>query len=282
MIPITRCHRSEQELVLRARIVLAAAQGRPNTQVANELSVNVDTARLWRNRWVGLQGIDLKTLSVAKRVQDASRPGAVPKFTTEQRCQMAALACEAPAKASQWTEREIADELQARGIVDEIPPAMPRVCSKKGPPAAALPLLVILRHSPRYVVGHSPPPMSCQWTRNSVQYEMFLLPTLSSQEGRCDASRSAQNARRTISLRPLSSGSAATGPSHRPRSAAVLGAFCARETVGTAMCYAQSDHLRAHLLPRCAWRWMGAKHGMGLAGHRRGARAGGGAPPASV
>src|SRR5690348_11207889 len=42
-----------------------------------------------------------------------------PKFTNEQRCQMAALACEAPAKArrpiSQWTGREIADELKARG-----------------------------------------------------------------------------------------------------------------------------------------------------------------------
>ncbi len=44
----------------------------------------------------------------------------------EQRCQIAALACEAPIKAgrpiSQWTGREIADELKSRGIVEQISP----------------------------------------------------------------------------------------------------------------------------------------------------------------
>src|ERR1700758_4097420 len=121
---LTRRHRSEQQLVLRARIVLAAAQGFSNAQIARELGINVDTVRLWRDRWAGLQGIDVETLSLAERVQDAPRPGVTPKFTTEQRCQMAALACDAPAKAgrpiSQWTGREIADELKARGIVEEI------------------------------------------------------------------------------------------------------------------------------------------------------------------
>ena len=63
---------------------------------------------------------------MAERLQDAPRPGAPPKITTEQRCQIAALACEAPSKAgrpiSQWTGREIADELKSRGIVAEISP----------------------------------------------------------------------------------------------------------------------------------------------------------------
>jgi hypothetical protein len=79
----------------------------------------VDTVRLWRDRWAGLQGIDLETLSLAERLQDAPRPGATPKFTAEQRCQMAALACETPVKAgrpiSQWTGREIADEMKVQG-----------------------------------------------------------------------------------------------------------------------------------------------------------------------
>src|SRR6266705_456282 len=123
---ITRRHRSEQQVVLRARIVLQAAQGVSNAHIARELGINVDTVRLWRDRWVGLQGIDLETLSLAQRLQDAPRPGVKPKFTIEQRCQMAALACEAPAPAgrpiSQWTGREIADELKARGIVEQISP----------------------------------------------------------------------------------------------------------------------------------------------------------------
>lgn len=136
LLQITKRHRSEQQMVLRARIVLAAAQGHSNVQIASELGINVDTVRLWRDRWAGLQGIDLETLSVTERLQDAPRPGVMPKFTTEQRCQMAALACEAPAKAgrpiSQWTGREIADEMKARGIVEQISPRHAARLLKKG------------------------------------------------------------------------------------------------------------------------------------------------------
>lgn len=136
LLQITKRHRSEQQVVLRARIVLAAAQGSSNAQIARELGINVDTVRLWRDRWVGLRGIDLETLSLAERLQDAPRPGVKPKFSTEQRCQMAALACEAPATAgrpiSRWTGREIADELKARGIVEQISPRHAARLLKKG------------------------------------------------------------------------------------------------------------------------------------------------------
>jgi putative transposase len=136
LFQITRRHRSEQQVVLRARIVLAAAQGHPNVQIATELDINVDTVRLWRDRWAELQGIDWETLSLTERLQDAPRPGVKPKFTTEQRCQMAALACEAPAKVgrpiSQWTGREIADEMKARGIVEQISPRHAARLLKKG------------------------------------------------------------------------------------------------------------------------------------------------------
>jgi putative transposase len=133
---ITKRHRSEQQQAQRVRIVLAAAQGHCNVQIARELNINVDTVRLWRDRWVGLQGIDVETLSIAERLQDAPRPGTPPKFTAEHRCQMAALACEAPQKAgrpiSQWTGREIAEELVARGIVEQISPRHAGFLLKKG------------------------------------------------------------------------------------------------------------------------------------------------------
>jgi hypothetical protein len=100
------------------------------------LEVNVDTVRLWRDRWVGLQGIDLETLSIAERLQDAPRPGVKPRITAQQRCQIAALACEAPIKAgrpiSQWTGREIAEEVMARGIVKQISPRHASYLLKKG------------------------------------------------------------------------------------------------------------------------------------------------------
>src|SRR5437899_3275150 len=133
---ISRRYRSEQQVALRARIVLLAAQGHSNAQIARELSINVDTARLWRDRWVGLQGIDLQTLSAAERLQDAPRPGKQPQITTQQRCQMAALGCSAPSQAgrpiSQWTGREIADEMMARGIVKQISPRHAGRLLKKG------------------------------------------------------------------------------------------------------------------------------------------------------
>jgi putative transposase len=136
LIQITKRHRSEQQQVQRARIILAAAQGNSNAQIARELNINVDTARLWRDRWVGLQGIDLETLGVRERLQDAPRPGAKPKISEQQRCQVAALACEAPQKAgrpiSQWTGREIAEELQTRGIVEQISPRHAARLLKKG------------------------------------------------------------------------------------------------------------------------------------------------------
>src|SRR5438477_2753353 len=133
---ISKRHRSEQQVALRARMVLAAAQGQTNAWIARELEVNVDTVRLWRDRWGGLQGIDLETLSIAERLQDAPRPGTPPKFTAEHRCQMAALACEAPLKAgrpiSHWTGREIAEEMVARGIVEQISPRHASYLLKKG------------------------------------------------------------------------------------------------------------------------------------------------------
>lgn len=42
-VQVTKRHRSEQHQMLRAHIVLAAAQGRSNVQVAHDLAIHVDT-----------------------------------------------------------------------------------------------------------------------------------------------------------------------------------------------------------------------------------------------
>jgi len=126
LLKITKRHKSEQQQVLRSQIVLYAAQGYSNAKIARELDINVDTARLWRDRWVGLQEIDLETLSAAERLKDAPRPGKPPRITEEQKCKMAVIACEAPSKSgrpiSQWTGAEIADEVKAQGIIEQISP----------------------------------------------------------------------------------------------------------------------------------------------------------------
>ncbi len=108
----------------RARIILKAAGGKNHAAIADELRISVAMATLWRQRWLELQPIAVDDLSVEERLEDLPRPGAPSHFTTDQICQMAQMACEAPEKTgrpiSQWTGREIAEELMKRGIVDHI------------------------------------------------------------------------------------------------------------------------------------------------------------------
>jgi putative transposase len=121
---LARRHGTPQQRALRARIILAAASGLNNCQVARQEGVDVATVRLWRGRWLGLQPISLADLRVEDRLSDAPRPGRRPEITAEQQCRIVALACEAPSQSgrpiSQWTGREIADELVRRGVVERI------------------------------------------------------------------------------------------------------------------------------------------------------------------
>jgi putative transposase len=129
-------HSSPQQLVLRARIVLAADDGKNNAQIARELDTTVKTVRRWRNRWMLLQPIRLKDLSIQERLEDLPRPGAPPRITADQRCQIEALACEDPEDSkrpiSHWTGREIAEEIMNRGIIEQISARHARRLLKRG------------------------------------------------------------------------------------------------------------------------------------------------------
>jgi putative transposase len=121
---LVRRHSTSQQIVKRARIVLLAAEGKNNAQIARELSVSIDMVRLWRGRWLVLRVASLDDLPVIERLSDAPRPGAPSRITEEQVCKIVELACEAPEQSgrpiSQWTGREIADEIKRRGIVEQI------------------------------------------------------------------------------------------------------------------------------------------------------------------
>ena len=123
---LVRGHRTAQQAALRARIILAAADGENNSQIGRRLGIEADTARLWRTRWLALAPLPLAELGVAARLGDAPRPGGPCRITAEQVCQIVALACAVPAASGrpigQWTGREVADEAVARGIVAAISP----------------------------------------------------------------------------------------------------------------------------------------------------------------
>jgi len=121
---LIRQHTVEQQKAMRARVVLLAASGKNNPEVAQELKISLDTVRLWRQRWLDLQAISREDLSLIERLEDLPRPGAPARVTADQICKIEQLACEKPEKAgrpiSQWTSREIADEIVQRGILDRI------------------------------------------------------------------------------------------------------------------------------------------------------------------
>ena len=79
---------------------------------------------MWRERWLMLAAVGWDDLSVEERLEDLPRPGAPSGLSADQLCQIEKMAGEAPEQAgrpiSQWTGREIADELMKRGIVEHI------------------------------------------------------------------------------------------------------------------------------------------------------------------
>src|SRR5829696_2195547 len=112
-----------QQTAMRARIILAAGDGATNEHIAGTLDIGVAMARHWRQRWLSLSGL-AEDLSLAERLADLPRPGRPVRISAEQVCQIVALACEVPQGSqrpiSQWTGREIADEIVKRGILKRI------------------------------------------------------------------------------------------------------------------------------------------------------------------
>jgi transposase/transposase-like protein len=134
---ITRCYTNPYWLVLRAKIVLYAASGANNSEIARRLDTTPNTASKWRNGWLeaeprllaaATEGPDEKVLTalVTVALSDAPRPGVPNTFAPEQLVQVIAIACKDPRESnreiSHWTRRELADEVVQRKIVDAISP----------------------------------------------------------------------------------------------------------------------------------------------------------------
>jgi putative transposase len=113
-------HMTAYVIGLRAAIVLLIAEGKSHRKIAHQLNVSRDMVRKWHHRWLDSAGRE----NTAKRLADAERLGAPPTFSPEQLTHLYAIACEDPEKSgrpiSQWTARELADELMKRGIVTSI------------------------------------------------------------------------------------------------------------------------------------------------------------------
>jgi transposase len=98
--------------VVRARIVLLAAEGESNTTIAARLDVHVGVVSRWRKRFCGsgLDGLD-----------DRPRSGRPRSFPAPVVAEVKAMACQPPGQRdvplSRWSSSELADQAVAEGLV---------------------------------------------------------------------------------------------------------------------------------------------------------------------
>jgi transposase len=101
--------------VVRARIVLLAAEGVPNVEIAARVGVCVDVVSKWRKRFCveGLAGLD-----------DRPRSGRPRRFGPDVVAGVKALACEPPeardVPLSRWSSLELAAQVVSEGLVESI------------------------------------------------------------------------------------------------------------------------------------------------------------------
>jgi transposase len=101
--------------VVRAKVVLLAADGEDNTVIAERLDVHVSVVSRWRKRFCqdGLDGL-----------ADRARPGRRRSFPAPVVAEVKAMACEPPAARevplSRWSSAELAAQAVAEGLVSSL------------------------------------------------------------------------------------------------------------------------------------------------------------------
>ena len=157
---LLRRQTSTQRLVRRVNIILTAADGSNNEQIAKRFGLHRASVRHWRERWLsaaaGLAAVEAQESdekSLAEAIEavlaDAYRSGAPSCFSAEQIVQIIAVACEEPQASgwpvTHWTPQDLADEVVKRGIVDRISArSVGRFLKRSRSQAASEPLLAEL------------------------------------------------------------------------------------------------------------------------------------------
>jgi transposase len=117
----------------RANIILLAAQGVNNCEMARHLSLSVDTVKRWRKRWSAF-ALELEQVEnnrphalkskIEAALTDEQRAGRPSTFTAEEVAHIMILACQTPESLelpfSHWTPGLLAREAISRGIVSSI------------------------------------------------------------------------------------------------------------------------------------------------------------------
>jgi len=131
---ISNASTAETRIALRAKIILLAMEKRSNIEIGQRVGLERHCVGRWRKRWqesydamLSIQMSESHAVlvgAIEDVLRDAHRSGAPCKFSAEQVVQLVTVACEDPRSSQRpintWTGRELADEMQKRGIVDSI------------------------------------------------------------------------------------------------------------------------------------------------------------------
>lgn len=147
---------SPQQLVFRAKIILAYVEIDAKQAVADQQQITRDTVYRWIKRWqsvteelsrleatytAGQLSESLYQRALAALLHDAPRPGHPTTFTEDEKQKIIALASEKPETVgvpiTHWTHKLLRDTIIARGIVPTISSAQVGRFLKQGHPAAS-------------------------------------------------------------------------------------------------------------------------------------------------
>ncbi|MGI9078460.1 MAG: helix-turn-helix domain-containing protein, partial [Gemmatimonadaceae bacterium] len=123
---LLRGGRSSARRLTRARVLLKAAEGHSDAEIAVTVNVGIATVHRIRQRCVedGLEAA----------LSERPRAGAAPKFTAKQHAHVIALACSnPPAGRVRWTLRLLADRVVQLGLTERCSYETIRRALKKTP-----------------------------------------------------------------------------------------------------------------------------------------------------
>ncbi len=120
-------------LVKRASIILLAARGELNQNIAAQVGLHYNNVATWRNRFLAalpalreIETADPEKLEDEIRIvlSDKKRPGAPPVFTPDQIMKIIDLACNNLSgwgyEVSQWSLPLLVAEIKKQGIAEQI------------------------------------------------------------------------------------------------------------------------------------------------------------------
>lgn len=129
LLELSRQQNGPFEVVRRARIVLALADGVGTTATARMFGCSDRHVRKWRARWEAAPVVD--------SLYDRERPGRKPQIALEVRCEVVRLACDRPDKLlapfrDVWTQQALSDALRLQTGISISRSTVQRILNAEG------------------------------------------------------------------------------------------------------------------------------------------------------